>query len=144
MILFVCYMDAYIEFLKGLVSRGDYGSERVTLSAMVANRCNLGGESGRGRTWSCNRARLPPIDPCRTEADGPLSATSPPPVACRPTGWNSPAFTMHVQQGWPKTYPRERKPRVSAFVSFVRDLIRHGHHLIKFNVSAGIPETGLD
>ena len=29
MILLVCYMDAYIEFLKGLVSRGDYGSERV-------------------------------------------------------------------------------------------------------------------
>ena len=28
-VLFVCYMDASIEFLKGLVSRGDYGSERV-------------------------------------------------------------------------------------------------------------------
>ena len=29
--LFVCYMDAYIEFLKALESRGDCGSERVKL-----------------------------------------------------------------------------------------------------------------
>ena len=29
LILFICYMDAYIEFLKALVSRGDCGSERV-------------------------------------------------------------------------------------------------------------------
>ena len=29
LILFVCYMDAYIEFLTALVSRGDCGCERV-------------------------------------------------------------------------------------------------------------------
>ena len=28
-------MDTYIEFLKGLVSRGDYGSERVKPTALV-------------------------------------------------------------------------------------------------------------
>ena len=36
LILFVCYMDAYIEFLKALVSRGDCGSERVKTAALLS------------------------------------------------------------------------------------------------------------
>ena len=37
LILFVCYMDAYIEFLKALVSRGNCGSERVNSSFSVVH-----------------------------------------------------------------------------------------------------------
>ena len=51
--LFVCYMDACIEFLKGLVSTGDCGSERVKwlkagaddTSELQANKWGDGGGS---------------------------------------------------------------------------------------------------